>query len=39
MEENLGEHLDITTIAARATMSTRTLSRHFQEQIGTTPLQ
>lgn len=39
MEENLGEQLDITTIAARATMSTRTLNRRFQEQIGTTPLQ
>ena len=39
MEENLGEQLDITTIADRATMSTRTLNRRFQEQIGTTPLQ
>ena len=39
MEENLGEQLDITTIAARATMSPRTLNRRFQEQIGTTPLQ
>lgn len=40
MEENLGgEQLDITTIAAKATMSTRTLNRRFQEQIGTTPLQ
>ena len=39
MEENLGEQLDITTIAAKATMSTRTLNRRFPEQIGTTPLQ
>ncbi|MDV6276590.1 helix-turn-helix domain-containing protein [Rhodococcus erythropolis] len=34
-----GEQFDITTIAARPTMSTRTLNRRFHEQIGTTPLQ
>src|SRR3546814_7787531 len=38
MEENLGEQLDMTTIAAKATMSTRPLNRRFQAPIGTTPL-
>ena len=39
MEENAHRDLSLDDIAARATMSTRTLSRRFREQTGTTPLQ
>ncbi len=39
MEENAHRRLSLDEIAARATMSTRTLNRRFREQTGTTPLQ
>jgi transcriptional regulator GlxA family with amidase domain len=39
MEENAQQELRLEDIAAQAMMSTRTLSRHFREQTGTTPLQ
>ena len=39
MEENAHRRLTLKEIAARATMSTRTLNRRFREQTGTTPLQ
>lgn len=39
LEENSAEDLDLDSIAARAGLSTRTLSRRFAEQTGTTPLQ
>lgn len=39
MEENAHRELRLEDIAAQATMSTRTLSRRFREQTGTTPLQ
>ena len=38
MEENAHRRLTLDEIAARATMSTRTLNRRFREQMGTTPL-
>ncbi|MGB3635643.1 MAG: helix-turn-helix domain-containing protein, partial [Rubrobacteraceae bacterium] len=38
MEENSHRNLTLDDIASRATMSTRTLNRHFREQTGTTPL-
>jgi transcriptional regulator GlxA family with amidase domain len=38
MEENAHRELTLEDIAARATMSTRTLNRRFREQTGTTPL-
>jgi transcriptional regulator GlxA family with amidase domain len=38
MEENAHRRLTLGEIAARATMSTRTLNRRFREQMGTTPL-
>ena len=38
MEENADRELTLDGIAARATMSTRTLNRRFREQTGTTPL-
>ena len=38
MEENAHRRLTLDDIATRATMSTRTLNRHFREQTGTTPL-
>ena len=38
MEENGHRELTLEHIAARATMSTRTLNRRFREQTGTTPL-
>jgi transcriptional regulator GlxA family with amidase domain len=38
MEENAHRKLTLDEIAARATMSTRTLNRRFREQTGTTPL-
>ena len=37
MEQNLSRRLPLAVIAARAAMSTRTLSRRFREQVGTTP--
>ena len=39
MEENAHQELRLEDIAAQAMMSTRTLSRRFREQTGTTPLQ
>jgi len=39
MEANKQQELTLKEIAAQAQMSTRTLSRRFREQIGTTPLQ
>lgn len=39
MEENAHRELGLDDIAAQAMMSTRTLSRRFHEQTGTTPLQ
>ncbi|KUJ41751.1 AraC family transcriptional regulator [Streptomyces albus subsp. albus] len=38
MRENLHRPLTVADIAARATLSTRSLSRHFRAQTGTTPL-
>jgi len=38
LERHSHEELPITTIARRAGMSVRSLSRHFREQTGTTPL-
>jgi transcriptional regulator GlxA family with amidase domain len=37
LEENLRKDLTLPVIARRAAMSTRTLSRRFREQVGTTP--
>ncbi len=37
MEQNLRGDLSLAVIARRAAMSTRTLSRRFREQVGTTP--
>jgi transcriptional regulator GlxA family with amidase domain len=37
MEQNLSRELPLAVIAARAAMSTRTLSRRFRAQVGTTP--
>lgn len=39
MEENADRELTLNDLAARATMSSRTLNRRFREQTGTTPLQ
>ncbi len=39
MEQNLHQPLPLQEMAARAAMSTRTFSRRFREQTGTTPLQ
>jgi transcriptional regulator GlxA family with amidase domain len=39
MEDNAARDLTLDDIAAHAGMSTRTLSRRFREQTGTTPLQ
>jgi len=39
MRDHLAEPLTLDSIAAHASMSTRTLSRHFRAQTGTTPLQ
>ncbi|WP_149086564.1 GlxA family transcriptional regulator [Pseudomonas prosekii] len=39
MDENLEKPLSLKTIAAHAAVSSRTLSRRFLEQMGTTPLQ
>jgi transcriptional regulator GlxA family with amidase domain len=37
IEKNLDEPLTLTAIANQAAMSTRSLSRHFKDQLGTTP--
>jgi transcriptional regulator GlxA family with amidase domain len=37
LEQNLRKELPLPAIARRAAMSTRTLSRRFREQVGTTP--
>jgi transcriptional regulator GlxA family with amidase domain len=37
LEQNLRRELPLSVIARRAAMSTRTLSRRFREQVGTTP--
>ncbi|MCV7343226.1 GlxA family transcriptional regulator [Mycolicibacterium rhodesiae] len=39
MEENALEPLDLDTIARHASMSVRSLNRHFRARLGTTPLQ
>ncbi|MEO6675758.1 MAG: helix-turn-helix domain-containing protein [Pseudomonas sp.] len=39
LDENLDQPLSLKTIAAHAAISSRTLSRRFLEQMGTTPLQ
>ncbi|WP_328329837.1 helix-turn-helix domain-containing protein [Kribbella sp. NBC_00382] len=39
MQEHLDEPLSLASIAAQAAMSTRTLSRQFRAQTGSTPLQ
>jgi transcriptional regulator GlxA family with amidase domain len=39
MQEQLTEPLTLATISAHASMSTRTLSRQFRAQTGSTPLQ
>lgn len=39
MQEQLAEPLTLDAIAAQASMSTRTLSRQFRAQTGSTPLQ
>jgi transcriptional regulator GlxA family with amidase domain len=36
--QNVGNQLSLSTIARHAAMSTRTLSRRFLEQVGTTPV-
>jgi len=38
IEKNVGKHLSLSAIARHAAMSTRTLSRRFREQVGTTPV-
>ena len=37
IQQNLSRDLSLSAIARRAAMSTRTLSRRFREQMGTTP--
>jgi transcriptional regulator GlxA family with amidase domain len=39
LEEHLAEELTLNRIAQQASLSTRTLSRRFREQTGSTPLQ
>jgi transcriptional regulator GlxA family with amidase domain len=39
LEENLQRELGLAQLARKAALSTRTLSRRFREQTGTTPLQ
>jgi transcriptional regulator GlxA family with amidase domain len=39
LADNLHSHLSLADIAERASMSTRSLSRHFRHQTGTTPQQ
>jgi transcriptional regulator GlxA family with amidase domain len=38
MEENALEPMDLRSIARNASMSVRSLNRHFRDQLGTTPL-
>jgi len=38
IEQNVGKHLSLSAVARHAAMSTRTLSRRFREQAGTTPV-
>lgn len=38
IEQNAGKRLSLSVIARHAAMSTRTLSRRFREQVGTTPV-
>ena len=37
LDQNVGKELSLSVIARRAGMSTRTLSRRFRQQVGTTP--
>ena len=37
IQENLGEQLDVETLARRALMSPRTFARRFRAETGTTP--
>lgn len=37
LEQNVGQNLSLPAIARHAGMSTRTLSRRFRQQVGTTP--
>jgi transcriptional regulator GlxA family with amidase domain len=39
LTDNLHQPITLTDIAARAAMSTRSVSRHFRDQTGTTPIQ
>jgi len=39
IEQNLHNELSLPVLARRSAMSTRTLSRRFREQVGTTPVQ
>lgn len=39
MQRNLGKNLSLSTMAEHARVSTRTLSRHFRDQVGMTPAQ
>ncbi len=39
LQENLTRHLSVADVAARAGVSSRTLTRHFHDRTGTTPLQ
>lgn len=39
LEQHLDQPLTLLDLAGQAATSTRTLSRHFREQLGTTPLQ
>lgn len=39
MQDNLLEPLDLDSIARNASMSVRSLNRHFREHLGTTPIQ
>jgi transcriptional regulator GlxA family with amidase domain len=39
LEQNLKRELSLPVIARKACLSTRTLSRHFKEQVGLTPAQ
>lgn len=38
IEQNVGKHVSLPAIARHAAISTRTLSRRFREQVGTTPV-
>lgn len=39
MDENLHRALSLEEVASKAAMTTRTLSRRFRQQVGTTPIQ